>query len=155
MLARKNVSRLRLGVAGACYRAGRACCLLHRRGCSCAAVWLQDLPDYNDASAYQLCARKPSVYANDGTTLLAEFYLENRDPDRALDEMGTYVTKGTVATEDERFYQHNGIDVLGIARAVVGERYAHRPAKVRQPLHSSLYEILCLADEAYGIYAEA
>ena len=90
-----------------------ACCIAVVALCT---VWLQDLPDYNDASAYNY-AEKTKVYANDGTTLLAEFYLENRDP-IDLDEMGTYVTKGTVATEDERFYQHNGIDVLGIARAI-------------------------------------
>ncbi len=80
------------------------------------SVWLQDLPDYTDASAYNY-AEKTKVYANDGTTLLAEFFLENRDPIE-LSQMGDYVTKGTVATEDERFYQHSGIDLMGIARAV-------------------------------------
>ncbi len=79
------------------------------------AAWLQDLPDYTDASAYNY-AEKTSVYANDGTTLLAEFYLENRDP-VALDDVSDYVIKGTVATEDERFYEHNGVDLQGIIRA--------------------------------------
>ncbi len=90
-----------------------ACCIAAVAMCS---VWLQDLPDYTDASAYNY-AEKTKVYANDGTTLLAEFFLENRDPIE-LSEMGDYVTKGTVATEDERFYQHSGIDLMGIARAV-------------------------------------
>lgn len=90
-----------------------ACCIGVVALC---AVWLQDLPDYNDASAYNY-AEKTKVYANDGTTLLAEFYLENRDP-IDLEDMGKYVPAGTVATEDERFYQHNGIDLMGIARAV-------------------------------------
>lgn len=80
------------------------------------AVWLQDLPDYTDASAYNV-AEKTKIYASDGTTLLGELYLENRDPIE-LSEMGEYVTKGTVATEDERFYEHNGVDLFGIARAV-------------------------------------
>ena len=112
--ARQEKAGLRLGVAGAVILGAlAACCIAVVVMCT---VWLQDLPDYNDASAYNY-AEKTKVYANDGTTLLAEFYLENRDP-IDLDEMGTYVTKGTVATEDERFYQHNGIDILGIARAV-------------------------------------
>ena len=34
-------------------------------------------------------------------------------------QMSPYVLKGTVATEDERFYDHGGIDIAGIARAVV------------------------------------
>lgn len=80
------------------------------------SAWLEDLPDYTDASAYNY-AEKTSVYANDGKTLLAEFYLENRDP-VSLDEISDYVKKGTVATEDERFYEHNGVDLQGIARAL-------------------------------------
>ena len=82
-----------------------------------AAVWLQDLPDYKDSSAFNY-AEKTRVYANDGETLLAEFYIENRDPIE-LSEMSTYVLEGTVATEDERFYEHDGVDMMGIARAIV------------------------------------
>lgn len=82
-----------------------------------AMVWLQDLPDYKDSSAFNY-AEKTSVYANDGTTLLAEFYIENRDPIE-LSEMSKYVLDGTVATEDERFYEHDGVDMMGIARAIV------------------------------------
>lgn len=81
------------------------------------AMWLQDLPDYEDASAYNY-SEKTKIYASDGTTLLAELYLENRDP-VTLDQISPYVLEGTVATEDERFYEHNGIDVAGIARALV------------------------------------
>lgn len=82
-----------------------------------AAVWLQDLPDYKDSSAFNY-AEKTRVYANDGTTLLAEFYIENRDPVE-LSEISKYVLEGTVATEDERFYEHDGVDMMGIARAIV------------------------------------
>ena len=79
--------------------------------------WLQDLPDYEDSSAYNL-AQKTRVYASDGSTLLAEFYLEDREPRTSLDQISDWVVKGTVDTEDERFYEHNGIDIPGIARAV-------------------------------------
>ena len=37
----------------------------------------------------------------------------------ALDQISEYVLKGTVATEDERFYTHSGVDYLGVARALV------------------------------------
>ena len=82
-----------------------------------AAIWLQDLPNYEDASAYNV-AEKTKVYASDGETLLAEFYLENREPVE-LNQISPYVTQGTVATEDERFYDHDGIDLMGILRALV------------------------------------
>lgn len=79
--------------------------------------WLQDLPDYTNAEAFE--TSEPSVmYAADGTTKLAEFQIENRDPIE-LDQVGDLVLKGTVATEDERFYQHNGVDLMGVARALV------------------------------------
>ena len=79
--------------------------------------WLEDLPDYQNADAYNT-AQPTMVYAADGTTLLAEFQLENREP-VALDQISEYVLKGTVATEDERFYSHAGVDYLGVARALV------------------------------------
>lgn len=82
-----------------------------------ATVWLQDLPDYNDSTAFNY-AEKTRVYANDGTTLLAEFYIENRTPVE-LSDISKYVLEGTVATEDERFYEHDGVDLMGIARAIV------------------------------------
>lgn len=80
--------------------------------------WLRDLPDYEDSSQYNL-AKKTRVYASDETTLLAEFYLEDREPLDSLDQVGEYVRMGTVDTEDERFYEHDGVDVVGIARALV------------------------------------
>ena len=79
-------------------------------------AWLQDLPDYSDANAYNF-SQKTQVYANDRKTLLAEFYVEDRDPVEMAD-ISPYVINGTVATEDQRFYDHHGIDPQGILRAV-------------------------------------
>lgn len=80
--------------------------------------WLQDLPDYSDADAFNTI--KPTeVYASDRSTLLARFQLENRVPLSSLDQLSPYVAEGTVATEDERFYKHNGFDIIGIGRAMV------------------------------------
>ena len=79
--------------------------------------WLSDLPDYKSADAYNT-SQPTVVYASDGETVLAEFQLENRTPVEA-DGISEYVLKGTVATEDERFYSHGAIDPWGIARALV------------------------------------
>lgn len=141
--ARKERAGFRLGIVGIVIAAILAVgCLATVAVC---IVWLQDLPDYTDASAYNT-AEKTKVYANDGTTLLAEFYLENRDPIE-LNEMGDYVTKGTVATEDERFYSHNGVDILGILRAVwvnvTGTGYEGASTITQQFVRNTI-----LADEA-------
>jgi penicillin-binding protein 1A len=79
--------------------------------------WLEDLPDYSSADAFNTSATSV-VYASDGQTVLAEFQLENRDPVE-MDEISPYVLEGTVATEDERFYSHGGVDLYGTARALV------------------------------------
>ncbi|MBQ6455407.1 MAG: penicillin-binding protein [Eggerthellaceae bacterium] len=80
--------------------------------------WLQDLPEYDDASAYNTI-QPTMVYASDHETLLARFQFEYRIPLNSLEEVGNYATVGTVATEDERFYLHIGVDPIGIARAVI------------------------------------
>lgn len=80
--------------------------------------WIGDLDDFDVSDAGQLNSSLPSVvYASDGTTVLARFQVEYRDPVE-LDEISDYVKQGTVATEDERFYEHGGFDLAGIARAV-------------------------------------
>lgn len=79
--------------------------------------WLQDLPDPAEVNAYN-AARTTTILASDETTVLAEFQLENRTPVE-LSEVSQYVLLATVDTEDERFYEHNGVDLAGIARAVV------------------------------------
>ena len=79
--------------------------------------WLQDLPDYEDADAFNT-SLPTVVYASDEKTVLAEFQLENREP-VTIDEISPYALRGTVATEDERFYEHGGVDLMGIARALV------------------------------------
>lgn len=79
-------------------------------GCSgiwaLGSSWLEDLPDYEDADAFNT-AQPTEVYASDKTTLLAKFQLENREPVE-LNQISPYVLEGTVATEDERFYEHGG-----------------------------------------------
>lgn len=80
-------------------------------------TWLKDLPDYSSVDSFNI-ALPTTVYASDGTTELARFELENRDP-VDISEISQYVIDATVATEDERFYEHNGVDPTGIIRAFV------------------------------------
>ena len=79
--------------------------------------WVGKLPDVHDPEAFSY-SEKTRIYANDKTTLLAEFYLQDQEP-VAANQVSDYVLKGTVATEDARFYEHGGVDYYGIARALV------------------------------------
>ena len=79
--------------------------------------WTDDVPDLHGTDAFSY-AQESVMYAADGTTLLARFQLEKRDP-VTRDQISDYVVWGTIDTEDVRFYEHNGADLVGIARAVV------------------------------------
>jgi membrane peptidoglycan carboxypeptidase len=68
-------------------------------------------------------AQTTYVYANDGKTLLTMFYEEHRKQ-TALKLMSPYITKAIVASEDSRFYEHNGVDAKGVARAFVANQKA-------------------------------
>lgn len=76
--------------------------------------WLEDLPDYNAPGAFEV-ARATKVYSADGK-LLARLYLENREV-VPISSMSTDLANAVVSIEDERFYEHNGIDPVGIMRA--------------------------------------
>ncbi len=77
--------------------------------------WTEDLPSVEDTE-FTSTARESVMYAADGTTKLAQFQLEKRYPVES-DEVSNLVKQATIDTEDVRFYQHNGVDLAGIARA--------------------------------------
>ena len=58
------------------------------------------------------------LYSHDGR-LLAELGIERRTP-VSIGSLPDYVAQAFVAVEDKRFYEHNGIDPRGIARALTG-----------------------------------
>ena len=59
------------------------------------------------------------IYANDGTTLMGKIYAENRVSVDYKD-ISPYVINALISTEDVRFYDHSGIDVIAIGRAIKG-----------------------------------
>lgn len=78
--------------------------------------WLQGLPDPDAPGAFDV-AQATRIYSADGK-LLARLYLENRDV-IPISKMSTDLVNAIIAVEDERFYEHKGVDPLGIMRAVV------------------------------------
>jgi penicillin-binding protein 1A len=57
------------------------------------------------------------IYADDGT-LMGKFYLKDRINVKYQD-ISQNVIKALIATEDERFYQHSGIDIKSLTRAII------------------------------------
>jgi membrane peptidoglycan carboxypeptidase len=68
-------------------------------------------------------AQTTYVYANDGKTLLTEFYDEDRTF-TPIARMSPYIQQAIIASEDSRFFDHNGVDIHGVARAFVANDQA-------------------------------
>ncbi|MEU1604915.1 transglycosylase domain-containing protein [Micromonospora matsumotoense] len=65
-----------------------------------------------------LPAETSYLYAPDGKTILTMFYEEYRQYTK-LSDMSPNIQQAIVAAEDNRFYQHQGVDPKGVARAFV------------------------------------
>lgn len=66
-------------------------------------------------------AQRSNLYANDGSTLITSFYLENR-VNVALAEVAPVMRQAILAAEDVRFYEHSGVDLRGAVRAFTVNR---------------------------------
>ncbi|GAA4283736.1 transglycosylase domain-containing protein [Brevibacterium daeguense] len=61
---------------------------------------------------------EPSRIEDRNGELLTEFYWQNRE-EVPLDKVSEHMQDATLAVEDHRFYEHDGVDLQGIARAIV------------------------------------
>jgi penicillin-binding protein 1A len=74
------------------------------------------LPSVAQISAFQP-ASATRIYSSDGV-LLATLQAENRRPVQ-LHDIAPKLIDATLAAEDNRFYEHSGVDLRGIGRAVL------------------------------------
>ncbi len=81
------------------------------------------------------------VYSSDGV-LLGRVFRENRT-NVPLKDIPENLRKATVAIEDKRFYEHSGVDMRGVARAVFENLRGHRMAQggstITQQLARNVY----------------
>ena len=77
--------------------------------------FFSDLPDLADFSPTEN-ALTSRIYAADGT-LLATFHGEENREIVALEQVPQNLKNAVIAIEDERFYQHTGVDIEGIIRS--------------------------------------
>lgn len=61
---------------------------------------------------------RSTIYANDGKTVLATVYLDNREIVK-LDEVSEVMREAVLAIEDSGFYQHGPLDYSALLRALV------------------------------------
>ena len=76
----------------------------------------RDLPDTEMIRDLEL--QEPlRIYAADGS-LIAEFGIQRRSP-VAFEEIPALLVNAFLATEDSRFFEHQGIDIVGLSRAAL------------------------------------
>ena len=77
----------------------------------------QDLPSLEAKSQFEK-AQNSVVYANDGKTVLTTLTGNEARILLESEEISPVVKQAVVAIEDERFYEHRGVDYVGIGRAL-------------------------------------
>ena len=80
-----------------------------------------DLPQIRSLESFRPDA-VTRIYSAD-KVLIAELFLEKREP-VPLDIIPHYLKAALIATEDRKFYSHSGVDLKGIARAIVKDIWA-------------------------------
>lgn len=76
----------------------------------------QVMDDVPDNLGFTEPSEQSVLLAEDGS-VLARFYAENR-VNVTSDQISKHMKDAVIATEDRRFYEHHGIDVQGIVRAL-------------------------------------
>ncbi len=79
-------------------------------------AFTRDLPQIRSLEVYTPSA-VTRIYSADNK-ILAELYVEKRDPVGFQDIPG-HLKQALITTEDRQFYHHGGVDIRGIARAIV------------------------------------
>jgi penicillin-binding protein 1A len=77
------------------------------------------------------------IISSDGETI-GKFYLENRTPVKYAD-LPKDLVDALIATEDERFYEHSGIDTKGTVRAMVSLGGSGGASTITQQLAKNLF----------------
>ncbi len=77
------------------------------------------------------------IISSDGQTL-GKFYIENRTPVKYA-ELPKHLVEALISTEDERFYDHSGIDSKGTLRAVVTLGGSGGASTITQQLAKNLF----------------
>ncbi len=83
------------------------------------AAWVsKDLPDPNSLNSFKV-AQSTKIYDRTGTVLLYEIHGDENRTLIPIDQIPQIMRQATVAIEDRKFYDHHGVDWVGLVRAVV------------------------------------
>ena len=67
-----------------------------------------------------------------------------------LNDIPDHLSEALIAIEDERFYQHSGIDTQGLVRAVLTDLYRHRAVQGGSTLSQQLIKVVYMNNDDDG-----
>ncbi|MFN8187516.1 MAG: PBP1A family penicillin-binding protein [Gaiellales bacterium] len=113
---RRRIKKLRLTLLLALI----GLCSLTAFGFGFTTAIARDLPSLDPANAGTKVASKQNgyIYARDGKTILAVLRGDEARIVVTADKIAPIMKQATVAVEDRRFFEHQGVDLRGIFRAV-------------------------------------
>jgi len=108
---------------------------------------LNDLLDKEGAGFTHIphLPERSTIYANDGKTILAQLYLDNREIVR-LSHVSLIAQQAVVDIEDSGFYQHGALDLRGVVRALIADLKAGAPTQGGSTITQQLVKNAVLGD---------
>ncbi|MCF8111759.1 MAG: penicillin-binding protein 1A [Desulfobacteraceae bacterium] len=101
---------------------------------------IRDLPEIRSLEQYAP-STVSRIYSAD-RVVLAELYVEKRDPVK-LEQIPDNLVDALITTEDRQFYEHSGLDLKGILRAVITDiktwSFAEGASTITQQLAKTLF----------------
>ncbi len=111
------------------------------------AAWVsKDLPDPNSLSMRNV-AQSTKIYDRTGKVLLYEIYGDEQRTLVPIDQIPKTLQHATVAIEDRKFYEHHGVDWLGLVRAVIRNAVKFQGPKGTSTLTQQLVRNTIIANE--------
>ena len=111
----------------------------------CVLAWFAaDLPDITKAAAFE---KQTSIIvkAADGSEIAR--YGETKGKSVNVEDMPKHLVEAVLATEDRRFYNHPGVDVFGILRAIIVNAWEGRTVQGGSTITQQLAKNLFLTHE--------
>lgn len=108
----------------------------------------EQLPEYIELGEL---SQRNTLYAQntanpaDGYTEIAKVYFQNRE-EVGIDGLPQAVIDATIAGEDRRFYEHNGVDVQSVVRAALGNVTSGDIESGASTLTMQLVKNICIQD---------
>lgn len=113
----------------------------------------ESLPEYIEINELQ---QRNTLYAQNtadpaaGYTAIATVYAQNRE-EVGIDQINDFVKNATLAGEDRRFYEHNGVDVQSVIRAAIGNFASGGIESGASTLTMQLVKNICIQEAIQNI----